>query len=67
MQRWYYPHTYGGLAVHLLIAAAVYGIGVLWVVTTKRAFHVRELAPKEMATAAANGRGTPVEIYQEDV
>ncbi len=67
MRRWYYPHNYLGLAVQLLIAGAVYGLGLLWVFKTKRAFQVGELAHNEKPIPIENGMGAPVEACQEDV
>jgi Na+-driven multidrug efflux pump len=67
MRLWYYPHNYRGLAVQLVIAGAVYGLGLLWVFKTKRAFQVGELAYKETPIPVENGMGTPVEAYQEEV
>jgi O-antigen/teichoic acid export membrane protein len=70
MRRWFHPHNYPQLAVQMAIAGAVYGLGVLWVFKSKRAFKVGELSPQESARIA-NGMGTstpaPVEAYQEDV
>jgi O-antigen/teichoic acid export membrane protein len=67
MRRWFIPHTYRQLAVQLLIAGVVYGLGLLWVFTTKRAVHVGELDPKETSTPVENGKGTPLEAYQQDL
>jgi hypothetical protein len=53
MRRWYVPHNYRGLGLQLLIAALVYGAGLLWAVLSKRALHVSKLA--------LSGRSTPVE------
>jgi len=71
MRRWFHPHNYRQLAVQMVIAGAVYGLGVLWVFLTKRAFKVGELTSNNGSALAANGMGTPaptsVEAYQEDV
>lgn len=40
MQRWFVPHSYRQLATQVLIAGAIYGVGVAWVVFTKRTFRV---------------------------
>jgi O-antigen/teichoic acid export membrane protein len=64
MQRWFIPHHYVGLAVQLLIAGTVYGLGLLWVVLTKRALRVGELAPKEIPVAAEIGAPEVIETYQ---
>lgn len=67
MQRWFIPHTYRQLAVQLLIAGVVYGLGLLWVFTTKRALQVGELATKETSAPVENGMGAPLEVYEQDV
>ncbi len=68
MRRWFIPHNYRQLAVQLLIAGLVYGLGLLWVVVTKRAFQVGELAPKETPIPVEDGMGSAVvEAYQRDV
>ncbi len=67
MRRWFIPHNYRQLAVHLLIGGVVYGLGLLWIVATKRAFQVRELAVKEKPVPVENGMGSVVEAYQQDV
>jgi len=66
LRRWFHPHNYRQLGLQLLIAAAVYGLGVLWLLATKRAFQVGELVPKEESVSVANGMGAPVEAYQEE-
>ena len=69
LRRWHHPHNYFQLVTQLLIAGAVYGLGLLWLYKTKRAFKVGELAFKEPPTPIENGRGTPtpVEAYPQDV
>jgi O-antigen/teichoic acid export membrane protein len=66
MQRWFIPHHYGQLAVQLFIAGVVYGLGLLWVVLTKRALRVGELAAKEIPVAAEIGTPEAVETYQPE-
>ena len=67
MRRWFIPHNYRQLAVQLAIGGVVYGLGLLWVVATKRAFQVGELAVKEKPVPLENGMGSVVEAYQQDV
>ena len=67
MRRWFHPHNYPQLAVQMAIAGVVYGLGVLWVFKSKRAFKVGELSPQEKTAALASGLNTPVGAYQEDV
>jgi hypothetical protein len=67
MRRWFHPHNYPQLAVQMSIAGAVYGLGVLWVFKTNRAFKVGELSPQEKSAAIASGLDAPIEAYQEDL
>jgi Polysaccharide biosynthesis C-terminal domain len=68
MQRWYVPHHFRELAVQLLIAGAIYGVCLLWVIVTKRAFGIGELAPKDGAALVETDRSAPtVEAYQQDI
>jgi O-antigen/teichoic acid export membrane protein len=48
MRNWFHPHNYPQLAIQLVIAGVVYGLGVFWVFATKRAFRVGELVPQAM-------------------
>ncbi len=68
MRRWFHPHHYKGLALQMMIAGAVYGLGALWVFMTKRAFKVGDLAPKETSVKISdeiNARPA-IEAYQEE-
>jgi O-antigen/teichoic acid export membrane protein len=67
MQLWYQPHTYRGLALQLVIAGVVYGLGLLWVFKTNRAFRVGELATKDAPVSVVAAASTPIEAFQEDV
>ena len=67
MRRWFQPHSYRQLALQLLLAAVVYGLGVLWVLATKRAFQVGDLVPQENPVTTIDGIDTAVEAYQQDV
>src|SRR5205823_5948379 len=56
MRHWYVAHTYLQLLVQFAIAAGVYGVGLLWAVWSKRAWHAGDLGghPAEpMAVAIA--------------
>ncbi len=64
MQRWFIPHHYVELALQLLIAGMVYGLGLLWVVLTNRALRVGELAPRENQVAAEIGTPEVIETNQ---
>ncbi len=68
MQRWFVPHNYRGLGVQLFIGGIVYGLGLLWVVMSKRALRVddsslqgRSIETQKLAVSP------PEEIYQQDV
>lgn len=68
MQRWFVPHNYRQLAVHLVVAGAVYGTGMLWAILTHHAYKVGDLS----ATSAEKLPGaqvvsTPVESLQQDI
>lgn len=67
LRRWYHPHNYRQLIPQLLIAGVVYGAGLLWIFTSKRAFKVGELVPaeKQKLTPAENGIRSALEAYQE--
>ncbi|HVM94534.1 MAG TPA: oligosaccharide flippase family protein [Terriglobales bacterium] len=66
MRRWYRPHNYKGLALQMAIGGVVYGLGVLWVFLSKRAFKVGELVSGEESGPIADGMSSPVGAYQED-
>jgi len=55
LRRWFVARTYAQLGLQLAIAAAVYGLGLLWAVWTQRAWHAGNLAsvPQEAAIAMA--------------
>ena len=63
LQQWYVPHTYAQLALQLLIAGVVYGAGLLWAVSTKRAFDVGPFS-----NATTNAEPVPiVETFVQEV
>ncbi len=66
MRRWFIPHTYGQLAVQLLVGGAVYGLGLLWVFVSKRALKVGELGSKEESAPMENGVSATMRAYQGD-
>jgi len=68
MQRWFVPHNYRQLGLQLLIAAIVYGLGLLWAVLTNNALRIRELPLNGSSLPARNNVGSPpAEIYPQDV
>jgi putative effector of murein hydrolase LrgA (UPF0299 family) len=52
--------------VQLLIAGTVYGLGLLWVVLTKRVLRVGELAPKEIPVTKEIAAVEAIETYQPE-
>lgn len=68
MRRWFHPHNYKQLAVQMAIAGVVYGLGVLWIFLTKRAFKVGDLAPKETSVTISDDINSrpAIEAYQEE-
>jgi O-antigen/teichoic acid export membrane protein len=68
MRRWFVPHNYRGLAVQLFIGGVVYGLGLLWVVMSKRALRIddRSLQGPSIETQKLVV-SPPEEIYQQDV
>jgi O-antigen/teichoic acid export membrane protein len=68
MKMWFVPHTYAGLAVHLLTAALVYGAGLGWAFTSNRLTAVSQavltnakldLVPATMAVTTRPNRTAP--------
>ncbi len=68
MRNWFIPHSYPQLGIQLFIALAVYGLGLLWAVLTKRALRVSEFALQGgSAQAEITVLSPPEEIYQQDI
>jgi O-antigen/teichoic acid export membrane protein len=44
MKKWFIPHNYRQLALQLAIGGTVYGVGLLWLYSTKRILKTGELA-----------------------
>ena len=49
MKRWFVPHGYGQLAVHLAVAGTVYAVALFWAFSSKRAMQVGQLHSPGMA------------------
>src|SRR5271156_2622604 len=66
MQRWFVPHNYRQLGFQLLVAAIVYGLGLLWAVLTNHALRLRPgaLDGKSGSAVSKVAISTPEEIYQ---
>jgi hypothetical protein len=68
MQRWFVPHSYRQLALHLLAGGLVYGACMAWVYVSNRAFHVGELAPATDKMIVEMSTIRPaVESYEEEI
>ena len=57
MKRWFVPHNYLELAVHLAVVGSVYGATLLWAFASKRAMRVNLEPPV----------GAAVENYSQDI
>jgi hypothetical protein len=51
MHRWYPVHRLIPLAMEVLIAVLVYGVGLYWAVRTRRVYEVGDLATGELVAA----------------
>ena len=68
MQRWFVPHNYRGLGLQLIIAGAVYGLGILATVLTKHALRLNEFALNGRSGPSMNNVvSVPEEILQRDI
>jgi len=69
MKRWFVPHTYRQLAVHLLAGSIVYGAGLAWAYRSGKILRVGELqALIELpADAEMLATGIEIETLPEDV
>lgn len=65
MRKWYVPHNYAGLAAQLALAAAVYGLGMLWAFTSRRAMKVGRL--HESVVLEALPAEAAIETYSQEV
>jgi hypothetical protein len=63
LKRWFIPHNYLQVGLHVLISFVPYGGGILWAVWSKRVWQVRiERTPKEIDEVA----DALMETYQEE-
>ncbi len=68
MQRWFVPHTYRQLALHLLAGGLVYGACMAWGYFSNKAFHVGELVPStDKLVVEMSGIRPAVETYEEEI
>ena len=66
MKRWFVPHNYGGLVVHLAVAGTVYGLCLAWAFASKRAMRMGTLHIPDPASAVALDSTTAVETFSHD-
>jgi len=68
MQRWFVPHTYRQLALHLLAGGLVYGACMAWGYISNQALHVGELVPsKDKLVVEMSAIRPAVESYEEEI
>ncbi len=53
MRHWFVAHTYLQLAIHLLVGSAVYGVGILWAIWTRKAWQVDGIHDQDTANLVA--------------
>jgi O-antigen/teichoic acid export membrane protein len=63
MRHWFFAHNYLQLAVQLVAGLAVYGVGLLWAVWTRKAWQVEGIHDQDEANQVAAGL---IETYQQD-
>jgi O-antigen/teichoic acid export membrane protein len=63
MRRWFVAHNYFQLASHLLVGGAVYGVGLLWAVWTRKVWQVEGIHDEDTANEVAVGL---IETYQHE-
>jgi O-antigen/teichoic acid export membrane protein len=63
MRRWFVPHNVVQLALHLAAGSAVYGVGLLWAVWSRKAWQVEGIHDLETANQVAIGL---IDTYQQD-
>jgi O-antigen/teichoic acid export membrane protein len=63
MRHWFAAHNYFQLAIQLTVGSAVYGVGLLWAIWTRKAWQVSGIFDAETANQAAIG---VIETYQQE-
>ena len=59
LRYWFVPHNYIQLGIHLLVGLAVYGLGLLWAVSTGKAWRVEGLVLRDGVQVE------PAQVYVE--
>jgi hypothetical protein len=55
MRHWFVAHTYFRLGIQLLVGSAVYGLGLLWAIWTRKAWQVEGIHDQDSAAQVAVG------------
>jgi len=55
MRHWFVAHNYFQLAIQLLIGGAVYGLGLLWIIRTRKVWQVEGIHDQETANQVVIG------------
>jgi O-antigen/teichoic acid export membrane protein len=63
MRYWFVAHNYFQLLIQLLVASAVYGVGLLWAIWTRKAWQVEGIHDLDTANQVAVGL---IDTYQQD-
>ena len=63
MRRWFVPHNYPQLFIHLVVGSGVYGIGLLWAIWTRKAWQVEGIHDQDAANEVAVGL---IDTYQQE-
>jgi hypothetical protein len=66
MKRWFVPHDYLQLGVHLGVAAVVYGLALGWAFASKRAMNIGHLQFPEAALVQP-AAGAAAENYSQEI
>jgi O-antigen/teichoic acid export membrane protein len=66
MKRWFVPHNYWQLGIHLLAGGIVYGAALWWAYKTNRVLRVGTLTDEQKAVLEP-AAGSPVESFQQDI
>ena len=63
MRHWFVAHNYVQLAIQLAGGSAVYGVGLLWAIWTRKAWQVEGIADQDTADQVAAGL---IDTYQQE-
>jgi O-antigen/teichoic acid export membrane protein len=63
MRHWFVAHNYFQLAMQLLLGSAVYGVGLLWAIWTRKAWQVDGIHDQDTANQVAVGL---IETYRRE-